>query len=301
MMKVKQDAFDVGVIVGRFQVPYLHEAHIELIQTVVAQHTKVIIFLGLSPCKVTSSNPLDFECRKQMILAQFPDVIVQYAKDNPSDETWSSKLDETITDLIGPRQSVVLYGSRDSFIPHYHGRFKTAELEQKRYISGTEIRKEISNKVKATPDFRAGVIWAVSNQYDKVHPTVDAVIFKDEKRKMLLARKPHETKLRFIGGFASTKGTYEEDVRREVMEEAQIEISEPVYLGSFVVDDWRYRKEQDKIKTLVFTADYMFGSPKASDDICELQWVYTSELQPSMLVKEHVPIYELLAQKGIIQ
>ena len=40
---------DVGIIVGRFQVDELHDAHVDLIQYVFDQHPKVIIFLGLSP------------------------------------------------------------------------------------------------------------------------------------------------------------------------------------------------------------------------------------------------------------
>ena len=71
-MQVKTDSYDVGVIVGRFQVPELHPGHIDLIQTVCDAHDKVVIFLGLSPLMVTRENPLDFESRKQMILAKFP-------------------------------------------------------------------------------------------------------------------------------------------------------------------------------------------------------------------------------------
>ena len=292
---------DVGVIVGRFHVHDLHQAHIELIQTVTNEHPKVILFLGLSPCKVTVRNPLDFESRKQMILEKFPDITVQYIKDIPGDdEVWSKKLDEQISDLVGPKTTVTLYGSRDSFIPHYKGRYKTQELEQTRYVSGTELRREISAKVKKSPDFRAGVIWAVNNQYDKVYPTVDAVIFSSNGTRLLLAKKPHETKLRFVGGFAERKGSYEDDVKREVAEETGLEVSEPEYLGSFTVDDPRYRSENDKIKTAVFVVKHVFGAPKANDDIAELYWVDLEKFRCDMLVKEHYPIFDLLYAKGFI-
>ncbi len=48
MRTIEQAAADVGVIVGRWQVDDLHEAHTRLIEEVRAQHKKVIIFVGLS-------------------------------------------------------------------------------------------------------------------------------------------------------------------------------------------------------------------------------------------------------------
>ena len=177
-MSVKQDRYDVGVIVGRFQVPELHVAHRALIEHVCQEHDKVLIFLGLSPLMVTRENPLDFEARKQMILAAFPHVNVLYIKDVHSDEVWSRKLDEMVSDNVTPAQSVVLYGGRDSFINHYHGKYPTQELEQDVWVSGNEIRAEISKKsVKSSPDFRAGVVWAAYSQFPTAYPCVDVAIF----------------------------------------------------------------------------------------------------------------------------
>src|SRR5690348_16639468 len=124
-MKTETEQYDVGVIVARFQVHDLTEAHKALIRHVTEEHEKVIIFLGLSPLPTTRNNPLDFEARKQMILAEFPDVNVLYVRDQFADDVWSRKLDEQVQDLLAPGQTAVLYGSRDSFIPHYEGRFPT--------------------------------------------------------------------------------------------------------------------------------------------------------------------------------
>jgi bifunctional NMN adenylyltransferase/nudix hydrolase len=297
-MKPKTVSGDVGVIVGRFQVPNLHEAHIDLIQTVCDAHAKVIIFLGLSPCKVTLNNPLDFECRKQMILEKFPNVNVLYIKDVPSDEDWSRRLDEQIRDVIGPNSKAILYGSRDSFIAHYKGKFTTQELEQDRFVSGTEIRKQVACKASNSPEFRAGVIWAVNNQYPKCHPTVDVAIIDEANRRLLLARKPNETLYRFVGGFADPRSTsYEQDVKREVTEETGLEVDDIQYLGSFIIDDWRYRSEQDKIKTLFFKARYIFGGPKPNDDISEVRWFDLDKVRTSDFVEEHRPLFLKLANE----
>jgi len=295
MKEVEPVKEDCGILVGRFQVHELHQAHLDLINHVCNLHEKVIIFLGLSPVKTTTNNPLDFEARKQMILEKFPKANVLYIKDTSDDAFWSMELDSKIKDIVGPNQTVVLYGSRDSFISHYSGKYQTKELLQEVYISGSEIRKSIGKKVKSSADFRAGVIWAVYNQYPKVYTTVDiAIIARDSNgnpARLLLARKPAETLYRFIGGFAEPNSeSFELDAKREVLEEAgDIEIDNLEYVCSMKIDDYRYRNEKDKIKTIFYKCDYIFGTPKASDDVCEIKWFDLNDVEAihDRVVKEH--------------
>lgn len=288
-MQVKHEDYDVGVIVGRFQVHELHEAHKDLIQSVCDQHDRVLIFLGLSPVLNTANNPLDFEARKQMILDEFPNVTVLYIKDVFDDELWSRVLDNQIADMIGPNQSVVLYGGRDSFIDVYSGRYDTKELYSEVYVSGTDIRKKLTKSVKASPDFRHGVVWASANRFPTVFTTVDVAIFNrpnytstggdnyvsdnSEYTKILLGRKEHEKQYRLIGGFADVNSSsFEHDARREVSEEAGVTIGDLNYLGSYNIDDWRYRAEVDGIRTILFGAIVSQGGPRPGDDIHELKW-----------------------------
>ena len=168
---------------------------------------------------------------------------------------------------------------------------------QEVYISGSETRKAISKKVKNTSEFRAGVIWAAYNQYPKCYPTVDVAIFNEDYTKLLLARKPKEDKYRFVGGFADPKSeNYEVDARREVAEETGLEVDNPKYIGSFTIDDWRYRGEIDRIKTLFFTTKVIFGRPQANDDICEVRWFeYCPHvIGPHNMVAGHIPLLNRL-------
>lgn len=299
-MKVKEapaPTYDVGVIIGRFQCPDLHEAHLELIQSVVDRHKKVIMFLGLSPAKTTYNNPLDFEARKQMVLEKFPHVNVLYVKDCKEDDVWSRNLDNQISDLIGPNQSVVLYGGRDSFIPHYKGRYPTLELEPKRVASGKEIRKEVGKATKGTADFRRGVIWAVENQFPAFYPTCDAAIIDKTKNRILLGKKRDEKEYRFPGGFADPfqDKTMEQAVRREISEECPgIEVSDPEYIGSTMIDDWRYRNERNKIMTFFYAVTVIYGSPGADDDLAEVRWFSLDDLDKVELVENHKILREML-------
>jgi len=290
-MNKKYSVTDVGVIVGRFQVDELHPGHIDLIETVVITHPKVFIFLGLSPIKCTINNPLDFESRKQMILQRFPEVNVLYIKDMSSDHKWSKNLDEMITDLKGPRQTVTLYGGRDSFINHYKGTFATEVLEQDSFTSGTNIRKGISNKVRSSSEFRAGVIWATMNQYVNAIPCVDIAIFNETRTKMLMARKANETKYRFVGGHVDAGETYEDAAKREVKEETGLDVVIIDYICSHVVFDWRHNSEKTDITTILYTAEILAGKPEAKDDIEELLWVNIIDFPVEKIVKGHIPLY----------
>ena len=264
---------DVGVIVGRFQVNELHEAHIDLINSVLNKHDRVILFLGNSNIRNTTSNPLDYRARRAMIAEKFPTVEIHYINDHPSDAAWSKNLDKLITEQLLPMQTITLYGSRDSFLKCYSGKYNVCELEATTFISGTEVRRRVCNNYPPTADYRAGMIAATAYRYPTAFQTVDIAVVND-KREILLARKPDEKKWRFIGGFSDPRSvSLEADAKREVSEESGVEVDMINYLGSTLIDDWRYRGEQDKIKTALFVAKYIYGKPEGADDIAEVKWV----------------------------
>jgi len=299
-MKEKTVQRDVGVIIARFQLHELHEAHKDLINSVRANHQRVIIFLGLSPLKNTLNNPLEFKHRKSMIEDDFKDVEVHYIDDNRDDGVWSKNIDKQIAKWINPGQTVTLYGSRDSFLKCYHGKYTTCELESEVFVSATEVRKKIINSYPPTKDFRAGLIAATGLKYPTAYQTVDVAIV-NEKNEFLMVKKPGETKWRFVGGFSDVRSkSLEEDVKREVMEETGVEISEPEYIGSALIDDWRFRKEVDKIKTAMFVAKYMFGNPVGADDVEVAGWVPFKDLvDKDIVMPEHKVLIELLVKKFI--
>lgn len=283
---------EIGVIVGRFQVPELHAGHIELIQKLIHNHKQIVIFLNVAPVLVTKKNPLDFITRKEMILKVFPNITILALPNEPDDNDWSRELDKQIR-AVFPSGNALLYSSRDSFRSAYTGIFETTEIEQIANFSGTEMRKEVSIETKASPDFRAGVIFAAYNQYPKVFPTVDVAIMRGDE--MLLGRKSHQALFRFIGGFVDpTDDSFEQAAQREAQEETGVEIGNLQYVGTARIDDWRYRHETDKIITTLFTADYISGNAKAQDDIAEIKWFKINNLTAEDFVAEHRVLWGLL-------
>lgn len=296
-MDIKALTADIGWIVGRFQVPDLHVAHIDLINSVIKRHSKVVVTLGIS-CVNDEKDPLDFEARKQMILEKFPNVIVVPLHDCMEDLVWSHKLDDLIRAIANPMQSVLLYGSRDSFIKHYKGRYQCIELEQNHWISGTELREYAKNNVIPNSSFRSGATWNAWQKYASVHPTVDIGIVDYPKNKILFGRKKDEPKWRFIGGFVDpTDENFEAAANRELREELpDIEceiIYRHNYIGSFSIDDWRYRGRRNKVKTLLYLTNYVFGAAIPGDDIAEAKWFDMDD--PSLrneIQKEHLCLFD---------
>jgi len=289
--------YSIGAVVGRFQVHELHDAHRYIIDQVVNNHKKSIIFLGVPKVVGTKKNPLDFDTRKKMIQASYPNTVILSLPDFGDDIKWTAELDRRIREVY-PIGEVVLYGGRDSFIPYYKkgkGQFDCKELDQYTFVSGTEVRKIVSETVKDSSDFRAGVIYNAYNQYPKVHPCVDVVILSEDK--ILLARRPYENGWRFIGGFAHPNDTsFESTALRKLKQDAgEIKVSELKYISSSLIPDWRYRSEEDKIISVFYKTDYIGGSIEPSDDVSELKWWDIHEISQSWFdLKDEVvgPIVE---------
>lgn len=283
------------MIVGRFQVNELHDGHLELFRQVSDRHERVIVFIGVPRTVPTKRNPLDFEVRKKMIQHDYPDFIILPLRDEKSDEFWSKRLDESIESVTQFTGSVTLYGGRDSFVPHYYGRFQVHQLDLPHPTTGTQVREKISNHVMQSKEFRAGAIYAAFNQFPRVLSTVDIAILHNNGKggiKLLLGRKPGEPNYRFVGGFVNKGETIEAAARRETYEETGHDLSSVEYLGSYVVGDWRYSQDPDAgIVTMFFMGFAMTQLEKASDDIVEAKWFDFAHLPP-VVEAEHMEMYQ---------
>lgn len=291
-----------GVIIARFQTPFLHKGHIRLITHVKERHNKVVIVLGVNPVKGSTRNPLDFYTRERMVKKAFPDIVVLPLSDCRNDSTWSTSLDN-ILNITFPREKFVLYGGRDSFISYYTGQNEVEEIPPLGDFNGTGLREQICDQVMDSEDFRRGVIYACYNRYPTVYTTLDIALFKDDYKMLLLGIRHAEGKWRLPGGFSDpTDSSFESAALRELHEECgMMEVSNLHYEQSFKVNDWRYRNETDKVITMLFSCTYLFGEPKGNDDIDEVAWFSLKEVQTmidtSTIAEEHFPLLDFLIHK----
>ena len=294
-----------AVIIARFQTPFLHAGHRYLIDQVKAMHSKVVIVLGVSPVKGSRRNPYDFYTRERMLKKAYPELFVLPLADHASDAAWSVNLDALLQSCF-PDESFLLYGSRDSFVPAYSGKLPVKELAEKSDASATALRFEHADNVLDSDDFRLGINYAHHHLRSVVYPTVDIAVFKEGRTQLLLGRKAGRQEWRLPGGFADVSDNdFEAAARRELGEECGgIETGPLQYIGSTRIDDWRYRHEEDKIMTLLFATDLLYGHPEASDDLEQVAWFTVSDL-PQMIkertvAKEHTVLLELLLEKAIL-
>jgi len=293
---------NIGVIIARFQTPYLHEGHKSIIETVQQNHNKTVIVLGVSPVLGSRRNPLDFPTRERMIKKEYPDMVVLPLSDHPLDTRWTQALDHLLTTTF-PGSTFTLYGSRDSFMTSYSGNKKVVALPEQGKHNSTALREKFSDKVMDAEAFRSGIIYAYANTYLKVYPTVDIAVFRHNKKEILLGKKEIDNQWRLLGGFSDpTDDSFEMAAQRELHEECgPIEIMPMQYETSRRVDDWRYRTEGDKIITTLFSTDFISGDPQGSDDVASVEWFLLDKVQHMMdnheVVDTHLPLLQFLLKK----
>jgi bifunctional NMN adenylyltransferase/nudix hydrolase len=131
-----------GAIVGRFQVPYLHEGHLHLLNTVNKISERLVVIIGNIEEVSDLKNPYSYAYRKGLILKTFPKAAVYGIFDYPLNEQWSLALDGILSIYHRP----ILYGSRDCFMKNYIGELPCVRIPEIPGVSGTKLREQLKNQ-----------------------------------------------------------------------------------------------------------------------------------------------------------
>jgi bifunctional NMN adenylyltransferase/nudix hydrolase len=288
--------YDIGVVVGRFQVPELHVGHKKLLEFVSSEAKNVLVFLGVAPTLGTKVDPLDFTSRAKMIQTDFPNVIVVPLMDRPTNKEWSKNLDVMIRTVF-PMGTVCLYGGKDSFLKQYDGSLKTCKIENFPDVSGTSIRKDAGKTIRNSSDFRAGIIYSTQNQYPRLHMTIDIAVVKGNK--VLLGRKAVGGALVFPGGFVDPADeSLEMAAVRELDEETTVSglgADALHYVGSFQMNDWRYTKDE-RIITSFFVAKHTWGNPESTEELQDVAFYPINNATLKLVYESHKILWTALLQ-----
>jgi bifunctional NMN adenylyltransferase/nudix hydrolase len=293
-MPVQQKS--LGVAIGRFQIPELHEGHLALLDAVSQRHEQMLILVGHNTIRFNTDDPYPFHIRKQMLEGRYPRATILPLMDSPiSNEHWSSTVDQKVSSVSYNGQAV-LYGSRDSFIPKYCGTYATEELPELPNVSATQARAQLGSEIDDDPLFRKGWLAAIHSQYPVTDPTVDMAIHTADFGQVLLGRRGDASPLRFFGGFVDPEDeSFEMAASREQVEEAMgIEVAAPQYIASQRIKDPRYGKSKYGVMTTFFAMEFQSGTPEAGDDMGLTAWVDLDERLLKLVAPEHVVLVELL-------
>lgn len=141
----------IGVVVGRFQTPYLTDSHLELFKKVLEENDELLIVIGcnkifppsLSELTDAINNPFSYEFREELIsyqLQNYADRIhFEFIDDCDTDSEWSKRLDDLVG-LIDEDEQYTLYGPRASFINKYCGKLPSKLMEVTGNVSSKNVR-----------------------------------------------------------------------------------------------------------------------------------------------------------------
>ncbi|MDR0769366.1 MAG: NUDIX domain-containing protein, partial [Dysgonamonadaceae bacterium] len=284
---------------GRFQCPELTSGHRDLINFALEQgHNQILIALGCAATACTKNNPLHFSARVAMIRERYPNFMFMPIHDHPSDKVWSDILDETIGNFFPHTGNITLYGSRDSFKGRYFGRYNVREFEPKTYENATKSREKYGSTIGFNRDYRHGVIYGAYQKFNTVYQTVDVAIFIDDETLLLGRKNIHADKFLFPGGFVDVcDRNLKEAVIREAGEETGLCVYGVEYLESFMIDDYRYRYETDKIMTHFHRAKAKIDNINkitARDDLDGLFGIRLKDLTLNDMADPHKPLAEYI-------
>ena len=126
-------------------------------------------------------------------------------------------------------------------------------------------------------------------EYASSKPTANAVCVDDEGR-VLLSRRgvdPSKGMWDFPGGFLDEEEHPLEGIRRELKEEAGVEVEPIEFLGVWLE---RYDGDGSPQVTLntYWTARIVEGNPEAADDVAELRWFAPDDIPDDELAFPHI-------------
>jgi len=264
----------VAVIVGRFQAPYLHSGHQKLIYTAFQQCERVIIFIGSSIVR-GDRNPLPYELIRRGVQNLHGSVEVHQLRDEKIDNVWLDSLFGKVKDLTDSADEILYYGSRDSFLTSLPEDKNTVNVEAvEGDLSATKLRNSVHYRDNRW--FFEGYIKAVQDEFPAHYAVVDAVI--TDGVNVLLGHK--KSGYCIIGGFAdSCDKSLEDAIIREVKEETNLDVSNPEYLMSAQLKDWRYKNARQPFTSVFVLKVENFENVKAQDDIDEIKIVPLTEAE----------------------
>lgn len=286
----------VGVVIGRFQVPHLHQGHIALLAEVRALADLVVVLLGVSRLDGrTPENPLTFTQRASL----FDRCIVLPLFDEPTNEAWTAQLD-ALLGLMYPDAAITLYGGRKSFAEAYAGRYPVETLTFQPAVTDEGTQQRAAIVESSAHEFLRGYVYALQQQYPHAHPTVDVALVR--RPEVLLIRRADTGEWAFPGGFVDpTKDhSLEAAASRELYEETGLTADRGArldYVTSLRVDDWRYRGSRDQIVSALFLGWYTFGVPRLNPlEAQDYTWVKVTEGH-DLISDTHKPLWLALSER----
>lgn len=296
----------LGVLIGRFQVPEMHEGHRFIVRQMLEQCDQVLVLFGSANRTRSVKNPFTYRERQQATLKLFPGILTAPLNDYLyNDSQWMADVAATIEDcregLCHEYETgnveVVLYGHHKDgndylkWFPQYQYVNINSDID----ISGTEVRNSVMHMLPESVQADAQY-FAKERDTFKNYPYPgslniccgDAVV-ECLGHILLIKRKftPGAGNWALPGGHKNTNETFLQCALRELQEETNLRIPEPVLLGSIkstrLFDSPKRSSGIPKLTLAVHLVvkpnpDGSLPRANGSDDAAETSWVPVADV-----------------------
>ena len=270
----------LGVLIGRFQVPEMHEGHRFLVREMLEQCDQVLVLFGSSNRPRSVKNPFTYQERATAAQRLFPSIWTAPLNDYLyNDSQWMADVAATIKDAevefsfkFGEQPEVVLYGHHKDgndylkWFPQYEYVNVNSDVD----VSGTEVRNSFSHLLPKQVQLDMQYFAKERETFSRYpYPGClniccgDAVV-ECLGHVLLIQRKftPGAGNWALPGGHKNTDETFLQCALRELKEETNIRVPDAVLLGSI-------------------KATRLFDNPKRSSGIPKLTQAVYIVLKPN--------------------
>ena len=290
----------LGVLIGRFQVPQMHEGHRFIVRQMMEQCDQVLVLFGSANRTRSVKNPFTYRERREEALKLFPNIWTAPLNDYLyNDSQWMADVAATIEDArveacdqFETAVEVVLYGHHKDGNDYlkWFPQFEYVNINSDIDISGTEVRNSYAHllpeNVQADMKY-----FAKERQTFKSYPYPDSLniccgdaVVECLGHILLIKRKftPGAGNWALPGGHKNTDETFLQCALRELKEETNIRVPEPVLLGSIkstrLFDSPKRSSGIPKLTLAVHLVvkpnpDGSLPRANGSDDAAETSWV----------------------------
>lgn len=240
----------IGVVVGKFQTPYLTEAHQHLFDKAIEENDQLVIFVLDKHIEFTDNNPLPYRIREDMLLQNFwgesnGRISIYPLQEQKYASVLQHNLDSTLLSHWSASHEFTLYSGADGVGSFYDGLCKVEICEFQSRKKSKQLRSYAFDKEDYEKEIAQGMIHAVGHKPPLCYNYVVSIV---RARDGLITIKYPDTKyLSFptIELNSEHNSIIEASFSHITTLVPGASLTQGSHLHSIKVDDWRFRDSED--------------------------------------------------------
>lgn len=245
----------IGIIVGRFQSPYVTEGHKAVIRIAAKAEDEIVFFLLDNKIPFSERNPLPYDIREKMLstymLGEFKHKKFRFfaLQEQKYAGSMQRAIDYTMTKNFDSKDAFTMYGGPGSYAERYGGLATVQMIDRIYGMNSGDARRCAYDMEVQTTNLLQGVIHALNYRSPVCYNYIVNVVLYDkgESTEILVvddSRMRHHVLPTFEVNNAHS--SFEAQAISEITKIIPTAIlGNTTHVKSFKVADWRFRNSQD--------------------------------------------------------